>query len=231
MSTCAALFERYAIYWAPESDSQLSRLDESWFGGDRQRGTFGLDPAVAGRIKRSAARYGLHGTLKAPFRLAPGATLSDLTARLHRFAEQRAPIHTSPLQLTDIDGFLALCPQPPSLELIRLAHMVVLGFDEFRAPLEAADRERRVAGGLNTHQRLLLEQWGYPHVLSEFRFHVTLTDRMPNLAIRGKVKAALADALAPLEASPFELRSICLFGDPGEDKHLELIERFPLNGS
>ena len=52
-------------------------------------------------------------------------------------------------------------------------------FDSFRAPLSASDRAKRIAsGGLNARQIELLDRYGYPYVMEEFRFHMTVTDRL-----------------------------------------------------
>jgi hypothetical protein len=56
---------------------------------------------------------------------------------------------------------------------------VVVKFDRFRAPLSDADRARRDPASLTERQRELLDTYGYPYVLEEFRFHLTLTDRVP----------------------------------------------------
>ncbi len=53
------------------------------------------------------------------------------------------------------------------------------GFDFFRAPLSAADRERRTNSQLTRRQLELLDRWGYPYVLDEYRFHMTLTGPLP----------------------------------------------------
>jgi hypothetical protein len=56
---------------------------------------------------------------------------------------------------------------------------VVTGLDAFRAPLTGAEFARRRPDALTPRQRELLKAWGYPYVLAEFRFHLTLTDRIP----------------------------------------------------
>ena len=41
------------------------------------------------------------------------------------------------------------------------------------------ERARRLASGLSQSQIQNLDRWGYPFVLSEFRFHMTLTGAVP----------------------------------------------------
>jgi hypothetical protein len=153
----------------------------------------------------SARRYGFHGTLKAPFHLAEGRTLEELDAALARFAAGRTAVLVPRLRVARLGGFFALIPgaaaeeeaaepqeateategaeagevTPETAELHALADDVVTGFDEFRARPTEAELARRDPASLTPRQRELLKAWGYPYVLDEFRFHLTVTDRIP----------------------------------------------------
>ena len=52
-------------------------------------------------------------------------------------------------------------------------------FDAYRAPMSPQERGRRVALGLNQSQIQNLDRWGNPYALSEVRFHMTLTGKVP----------------------------------------------------
>jgi uncharacterized protein DUF1045 len=78
-----------------------------------------------------------------------------------------------------IGGFIAVIPAEPSAELIRLAADCLSEFDPFRAPLTSEDRARRSPSELTPGQREHLDLWGYPYVMEDFRFHMTLTGRLP----------------------------------------------------
>jgi 2'-5' RNA ligase len=52
-------------------------------------------------------------------------------------------------------------------------------FDAFRAPMSARERARRAAANLSQSQMHNLERWGYPYLFKDFRFHMTLTGRVP----------------------------------------------------
>ena len=67
----------------------------------------------------------------------------------------------------------------------------VRGLDSLRAPLTAAERAARRPERLTRRQRDLLDAWGYPYVLDEFRFHLTLTDDLD-----GPAGAAAGERLA-----------------------------------
>lgn len=55
--------------------------------------------------------------------------------------------------------------------------------DRFRAPVSGAERARRRNAGLSPPQEALLAQEGYPKVMEEFRFHMTLTAQLPQADI------------------------------------------------
>ena len=59
-----------------------------------------------------------------------------------------------------------------------LAADTVSFFDQFRAAPSAQEIARRHPHRLSSRQRTLLAQWGYPYVFDEYRFHITLTDRL-----------------------------------------------------
>ena len=226
-------FARYAIYWAPDPNSALAAFARSWLGRDAETGAhdlprpdIGLSPDRIAAITASPARYGLHGTLKAPFRLPPQQSQQHLEKRLAAFARAQKPFDVGRLQVGVIDGFLALCPQTPCPALQHLAIACVVAFDDYRAALTDQDRARRSLGALSAHQRMLLEDWGYPYVFSEFRFHITLTSRLSETD-RADVQPALKAALAPILAEPFRVDALTLFGDPGAGAPFRVLARYP----
>lgn len=175
---------RYAIYFTPPADHPLVVAAEAWLG----RSVFGRDaePRDIGGIKAqeraplvaSPARYGFHGTLKAPFRLREGEDESSLVAALDAYCAKRSPLPALPLAVASLDGFLALTPAAPADALVDLAGEVVRHFDRFRAPLGEADLARRKPERLTPPLRANLEAWGYPYIFDAFRFHMTLTERL-----------------------------------------------------
>jgi hypothetical protein len=56
----------------------------------------------------------------------------------------------------------------------------VTHFEPWRAALSTEDIDRRKPAQLGARQRQLLEQYGYPYVLDEFRFHMTLSSPVTN---------------------------------------------------
>ena len=176
---------RYAIYYAPHPDSELWRFGTRWLGRDPIRDTELVQPRLPGidqsrirQVTESPRHYGFHATLKAPFALAEGTTRGELAAALEGFAARAAGFEMGPLQLNDINGFLALTLARDEPALQELADYCVREFDRFRAPPTQSELERRGLDSLTERQRDNLERWGYPYIFDEFRFHMTLSCRL-----------------------------------------------------
>lgn len=226
-------FSRYAIYYAPP-EGALADFGARWLGWDPSAGARREHPVIASLVRPVAAlsetprKYGLHATLKPPFRLAPGSDHTALRADLAAFAATRAPARAEGLALARLGGFLALVPVGGTAAIGALAASVVSGLDHHRAPAGPAELARRRASGLNPAQEAMLARWGYPFVMDEFRFHITLTGRLSADEAEA-VEAALAPVLTPLLPSPFVIGDLCLFGED-EAGMFHLLERFGLSG-
>ncbi|MEP7173693.1 MAG: DUF1045 domain-containing protein, partial [Aestuariivirga sp.] len=168
---------RHAVYYAPPAGSTLHRLGSSWLGRDAVRGEEVSQPKIAGLAEATLepARYGFHATLKAPFTLNSDMKRVELGDAVALLAVQMEMVTIPRLALRDIDGFLALVPDEPVPALSVLAEFCVCAVDAFRTPANEAELKRRRAANLTPRQEFLLMRWGYPYVLDEFRFHMTLT--------------------------------------------------------
>jgi len=237
---------RFAIYAAPGigpgpaaadagsdtgTDTAAGRLRETaerWLG----RSVTGapVTPGVPDGWTREAVdaitvgtrRYGFHGTLKAPFSLAAGRTPEELDTALARFAASREAVLIPRLRLVGMGDFFALIPGAPAPELYALAGEVVTGFDDFRAPPTEAEIARRHPDTLSPRQRELLDAWGYPYVLDEFRFHLTVADSMP-AGQRAAAAAALTDWFAASLGVTVGVDALALFteAEPGAPFRLQ----------
>jgi len=180
-------------------------------------------------VTKTPRRYGFHGTLKAPFRLADGCGYDDLLASAAGLAAAVAPITLPGLRLSQLGRFIALTPVGDPTALVHLAERVTIDLDTLRAPLDAAELAKRRNSGLTPRQEGYLQRWGYPYVLDEFRFHLTLTGALAS-AEGERAIAALRPLVAPFESEPFVVAEVCLFADPGGGANFRLIERLPLTG-
>lgn len=226
-------FERYAIYYAPEPGSALARFAAGWFGWDMDAGApsprleIGALPEPIEALTERPGRYGAHGTLKAPFRLARHASPAELDVALRMFAASAPALQAPPLCLSVANGFVSLVPDGRADELDALAAAVVQSFDRFRAPLTDEERARRDPASLTAAQRANLERWGYPYVLGQFRFHITLTKALEAPAAR-RVATVLEPKLGAILDREFAVGDLCLFGDPGGGARFKLLHRYPL---
>lgn len=204
---------RYAIYYVPPKNSALAAFGSGWLGYDIESGGDAVQPDVPGidlrAVTEEPRRYGFHATLKAPFALADGVGEADLLVEATRLATQMRPAAAPELALAAIAGFLALVPDGPAAEIARLAADCVRGFDHLRRPPEPSELVRRAAAGLSQRQAVHLARWGYPYVLEEFRFHMTLTRRL-SPAERPAIEAALAARAQAVTGAKLVITDIAL---------------------
>jgi hypothetical protein len=210
--------ERFAIYYAPERGSALDRRAEAWLA---------QEDLLARTV--SARRYGFHATIKAPMALAPGYDRAALEMGLANFARTAAPVDLGRLAVTPIEGFLALTATPQPQALTDFATGVITAFEPLRAPLEPADRARRLKAPLSDRQIALLDTYGYPYVLEQFQFHMTLTDRLPE-AEAGAMRARAADWFAETLAAPVVLERLVLFHEAEPGSAFRRLDDYRLEG-
>ncbi|MFD0911779.1 DUF1045 domain-containing protein [Ruegeria arenilitoris] len=225
-------FARYAIYFVPPAQSDWSRFATAWLGWDIDAGRTvdhptidGLDVASVTQVPR---KYGLHATMKPPFRLREDQSLSSLQDTCARLAGKFAPVLLDRLEVARLGRFLALRPVGDTRDLNALAAACVRDLDPFRAPASETEMNRRRAAGLTMEQDANLTNWGYPYVLEAFRFHITLSGRLskPMLA---NVQTVLNQRLVPLLPAPFDIRDLALVGE-AEDGRFHMLQRYALSG-
>lgn len=196
------MLERFAIYYAPPADDMLCFLANGWYNRPE------LKPHTA-----SARRYGFHATIKAPFALAEGRTRAELEAAVATFASTHPRITIDALTVRAIGGgFVALVPEVQAQSLTGFAGDCVVAFERFRAPLTAAGRTLRMAG-LTPWQTELLDRYGYPYVMDQFQFHMTLTDKLPKDMVDKTVEDAKA-WFAPFTGRPHHLDRLVILHEP-----------------
>ena len=221
-------YSRFAVYYLPEP-GHLADFGAKWLGWDAQSGLdrSPFDVPDWDTVTRTPRKYGFHGTLKPPFRLAAGQDLHSLDSAMHDLASRVAPAQATSLALTRLGRFLALTPVGDGSDIARVAAACVRDLDSFRAPPSPAELERRRSVGLTPEQDAHLVRWGYPYVLDQFRFHLTLTGRLDG-DLLARTQDLLKRIFPPLP-KPFQLNSVCLLGER-PDGQFELVHRYPLVG-
>ncbi|MBR9765964.1 MAG: DUF1045 domain-containing protein [Rhodobacteraceae bacterium] len=229
-------FTRYAVYYLPEP-GPLASFGAAWLGWDVQDGTEVPHPGIEGlprpvaELTATPRKYGFHGTVKPPFRLAEGHEAEGLALAADRLAARLEPVTLDGLHLTRLGSFIALTPRGSKAQLTALAALAsetVQGLDAYRAPAPQSELDRRRKAGLSARQETHLQQWGYPYVMEDFRFHLTLTGKLSAIDAP-KVEAALRPAVAPVLPAPFTLASLCLCGEDVAGR-FHLVKRLPLGG-
>ncbi len=227
-------FPRYAIYYAAAHGSDLDRFGAALLGYDAFGGTDLPFPDRMTEVvpdwhdlTQDPRKYGFHATLKAPFALAPGRSEVELTAACEAFAGKPRPIPVIAPVVDPISGFIAVVPAEPSTELNRLAADCVRDFDAFRAPLTAQDRARRNPAALTAAQAEQLDRWGYPYVMDDFRFHMTLTGRVP-APRRDPLVVLLRERFAALDLRTLAIDRITLFRQDDATARFRVLAQFGL---
>lgn len=227
-------YPRYAIYFAPDADRALTHFGAETVGYDAYSGHEIDHPEAVladfpdwAEISADPRKYGFHGTLKAPFPLAAGKSEDDLLAALDEFAEEPREIPIIAPVVRTISGFTAIVPNEVDDDLELLAEACVRDFDSFRAPMSAEDRARRKPDALTPRQIEHLDDWGYPYVFEDFRFHMTLTGRLTEE--RGAaVLALLQDRFAELGIDELPIDSIALFKQDSATTRFRIIKHVAL---
>jgi hypothetical protein len=215
---------RVAVYYAPAADDPLWAACTSWLGRDPETGATRDQPPIAGILGATSSprRYGAHATLKPPMRLRGG--YEDFIADVERLA---GGLHEFPLPRLDVvylKNFLALCPPSPSAALDAVAKRCVMDLDHHRLPEDAASQARR-AIGRSVSELENLARWGYPLVLDDWKFHITLS----NAGAPDLLTAAQA-YFAPALAEPRMFTSLAIFCEAAPGADFRLARRIKLRG-
>ena len=223
-------YERYAIYFTPAG--AFGQAGASWLGWDIVQGRQVTPPPIdaipLADFTDTPRKYGFHATIKPPFALAAGRDPQGLQAAFEAMCKELEPIVLAGLNFTWMGGFLALTIEGDTELLNACAAHVVRTLDPFRAPLSPSDLARRQRPSLTDAQQRNLRDWGYPHVMDSYRFHMTLTGRVPRRQ-REAVGAVASDHLGPHIPRPFLLGDLSLVGQ-GVDGMFHQIHRARLLG-
>ncbi|MEO1062591.1 MAG: DUF1045 domain-containing protein [Actinomycetota bacterium] len=221
---------RLAVYATPRAGTEWHRLSTEWMGYDPVTGRSGRRSAVLGAqelrdLTATAATYGFHATLRSPFRLADGVEVADVLAAVERAAASLAAMAPR-LTIGRIGGFAAFVPQAGRHGLAAVERVCVTELDRCVRPLDDDELARRRRTGLTPRQDELLVRWGYPYVLEEFRYHMTLTRRLDDGEADRVLDAARAH-FGVLDGAAFPLDDLVVLTQTDGGPFVELL-REPL---
>ncbi len=207
---------RYAVYFTPPSTDPLTQAGASWLGRDAYTGEPLSDGKPDGFSTQEFAyntaeprRYGFHATIVAPFRLNPSKSEAGLVEAFDNFCISTMPFEAR-LEVTSILSFVAIMEAGRSDGLTAMAARAVEYFNPFLDALTEADIARRKPETLTNHQLVLLQRWGYPYVMDEFRFHMTLSGSLEKEA-RERMAMAAHERFDSILAKPIEIDGLALF--------------------
>ena len=217
------MYQRYAIYFVP--DGPWGDFGAQWLGWDSRTGQAHAAHAHSDWTMRPR-NYGFHATLKAPFRMADGCHVDQLTEKVIQIATSHEAIALRSLGLEKIGPFFALTAPEEHLQIRVLADDLVQLTDMFRAPLTSEELAKRRQSRLSALQEENLQNWGYPNVLDAYQFHVTLTGRVKD---PDTVRAVLANAFDAPQQHPLTLSDVCVMGEDANGQ-FHVIDRIGLTG-
>ncbi len=222
------MFTRYAVYYTPTG--ALADLGGAWLGWDIGKGCIAPQPSIAGvalePITRRPRKYGFHATVKSPFGLGDQRSEAGLLAAFEKMCCTLRPVALDGLTVQSMGRFLALIPEGPQDALRKMAATVVRDLDPLRAQPDAEELLRRRKQKLSPAQERNLLEWGYPHVMEAFHFHMTLTGRLDTANdLRALASCYFRNALP----APFVIDALTLVGE-GPDGMFRQIERLQLLG-
>ena len=228
---------RYALYYAPRAEEALAVAASRWLGRNADTGEArDIVPMSDVSHERLCAivadprLYGFHGTLKPPIALVEGATERDFLDAVGSLAATERQIDVAALDLAELQDFLALVPSGRCAALQDFSDRCVVEFDEFRRPADEAELARRRAADLTQRQEDLLLRWGYPYVLEQGRFHLTLTGRVQDPRERGVIQGELRRRFMAFIDRPLAVRDLCVFRQPAPGRPFTVLARFRLGG-
>ncbi|SAI71467.1 putative phosphonate metabolism protein [Bordetella ansorpii] len=208
---------RYALYLAPAEPWR--RAGAQWLGRCPDTGLL-LPPSADADPRQPGwtadpRHYGLHATLKPPFRLRAGRTPDSLDDAVLCLAAIAEPFSVQ-LECQALRGFLAWRLAGDAGEqapMLSLAAEAVRQLDGWRAPPTEAELARRRGSPLSPQHEAMLERWGYPYVFEHFTFHITLTGRLDGPEMQD-AQARIRAFSDPLCRTPMPVRDISLYVQP-----------------
>lgn len=225
-------FKRYAVYFTPPP-SALAVFGASWLGWDVASGreveqiSAAELPKPIDQITKQPRPYGFHATLRPPIALPFGIQGADFIDATRQLAKDLSPISKVELSLSKIGSFFALTAPNNAKELSFLSSVLVMGLNCHRRELSREQYAKRSVGkSLNREQKHNLERYGYPYVLREFRFHMTLTGPIKE-DDQAATRTVLQTLTANITSTATSINDVSIVGEDADGNFHE-VERIAL---
>ncbi len=225
---------RYAIYFTPPRQHPLTRAAAEWLGRDPFADA-DVGPSPPGETEQwtvaewrerteMLAATAFTARSSRPSGLPMVSPWQKLEAMFDAFCAGQQSFYVG-LGVGGLGQFVALLPVDPPSDLGRIAADAVEHFNSLRAPLSEDDLIRRKSETLSDYQRAMLARYGYPFVLDEFRFHMTLTDRIEDAEERRRAQAMLDDHFGPKLADPVAFDRLAIFMQPSDGAPFRVVRQ------
>ena len=195
-------YSRYAIYYAPPKESSLEEFGRYWFGWDplnaklinnkhriNYLNRFGIKNLI--NIDKNvliAKKYGFHGTLIPPFKLNKNYSTNTLFKKTEEIAKKFKKFKFYKFKLKKMNNFYAFVQNKKNNNINKLSNRLVRELFKFRSPLTKKEIDRRNPSKLSKLQLNILYKWGYPYLMSEFNFHMTLASEVTGIKLYLELK-------------------------------------------
>ena len=229
------LAHRYALYLAPTGPWR--EHGSRWLGRCADTGL--ALPPLAGQDADShewteaPRHYGLHATLKPPFRLSAGASPEHVDTAARQLAAGGTPFSLS-LECEPLRGFLAwriaASDTQGRTRIQTLAEAAVRDLDPLRAPPTPEETARRQPQSLSPAQQAMLARWGYPYVFDTYVFHITLTGKLQGEAL-SQAQAGIATFADPLRGQRMAVPGISVYVQPKPGADFVAARHYGFDGS
>ena len=234
-------YKRVAIYFLPKKNSSLENFGKNLLGRDinkkkkisltrRQKYFINRGFTYFDELKdycEQPAKYGFHATLKAPFRLKRNVKTKNFYDVISHIAAQHSRFKIKGLKIVYSKKFTFITSRKEIKSLINLENDLVKHLDTFRAELNKTEIKKRNPDSLTFKQNKYLKEWGYPFVLDQFKFHMTLMNQNNN-KLSNKQKLELEKLIYKISNNLVEFNEISLLGE-NKKGYFEEIKRFKLN--
>ena len=227
-------FSRYAVYFSPPEADYLSKFLAGWFGWNAHNGQNvpyhileNLNYDLSD-ITKEQYRYGFHGTLKPPFSLVDTKNLNDLKLALVELSKSIKKFEIPSISLKVLNGFVAIVSTTENRPIMALAKKCVEELDLFRE-VESVERiQRRRSRTFSKSEEYNLKRWGYPYVMDNFQFHLTMSGRLKPEVLKNVIEVLNSELQGVLN-KPLPIGEICLFGENASNGNFQIIQKFSLD--
>ena len=135
-----------------------------------------------------AKKYGFHGTLIPPFKLNKNYSTNTLFKKTEDITKKFKKFKFYKFKLKRLNNFYVFVQNKKNNNINKLSNRLVRELFKFRSPLTKKEIDRRNPSKLSKFQLNILYKWGYPYLMSEFNFHMTLASEVSGNKLYSELK-------------------------------------------